>query len=117
MIITHIVGIILAVKETVTQFSDRIRQFISLFYNTYVQKALKILEKALLIRECVNVPFEEELETKVSNKKLLLSINCSCDKTREEYIVELTCVLEECTSHSPSHSSIIDNVKLVDELI
>lgn len=84
MIITHIVGIILAVKETVTQFSDRIRQFISLFYNTYVQKALKILEKALLIRECVNVPFEEELETKVSNKKLLLSINCSCDKTREE---------------------------------
>lgn len=48
MIITHnfIVDIVLAVKEceTAMQFSDRIRQFIYLFYNT-VQKALKILEK------------------------------------------------------------------------
>ena len=46
MIITHIVGIVLAVKEceTAMLFSDRIRQFIYLFYNT-VQKALKILEK------------------------------------------------------------------------
>lgn len=56
------------------QFSDRIRQFIYLFYNTYVQKALKILEKALLIRECVSVSFKE-LETKVSNKKLLVALH------------------------------------------
>lgn len=77
MIITHIVGIVLAVKEceTAMQFSDRIRQFIYLFYNNYVQKALKILEKALLIRECVSVPFKEELETKVSNKKLLVALH------------------------------------------
>lgn len=61
LIITHIVGVLLAVKEceTAMHFSDRIRLFIYLFYNTYVQKALKILEKALLEGMFVSLPFEE----------------------------------------------------------
>jgi len=77
LIITHIVGIVLAVKEceTAMQFSDRIRQFIYLFYNTYVQKALKILEKGFAHKGMCQCSFKEELETKVSNKKLLVALH------------------------------------------